>query len=104
MTRPPNPIAPSLRALADRMDGELHTGRLPRLLSATDASEYQELPLAVALPRSEHDLRELLAFARAHRVGLVPRTARGEETQQPPALVEQDALQTLNLFLLIHKP
>lgn len=75
MTRPPNPIAPSLRALADRMDGELHTGRLPRLLYATDASEYQELPLAVALPRSEHDLRELLAFARAHRVGLVPRTA-----------------------------
>ncbi|MBI2516571.1 MAG: FAD-binding protein [Opitutae bacterium] len=46
-----------------------------RTLYATDASEYQELPLAVALPRSEADVRELIAFAHRHHVGLVPRAA-----------------------------
>jgi FAD/FMN-containing dehydrogenase/Fe-S oxidoreductase len=62
-------------ALAAALDGELHTGRTLRLLYATDASEYQELPTAVALPRREADVRALLAFARRHRIGLIPRTA-----------------------------
>ena len=46
-----------------------------RALYATDASEYQEHPLAVALPSSESDLRELVSFAHQHRVGLIPRAA-----------------------------
>jgi FAD/FMN-containing dehydrogenase/Fe-S oxidoreductase len=61
--------------LASTLEGEIHTGQTLRLLYATDASEYQEVPLAVAFPRSENDLRSLIAFARAHRVGLIPRTA-----------------------------
>ena len=66
---------PDFPVLAAALDGELHTGRAWRLLYATDASEYQEMPAAVALPRSENDLRTLLAFARRHRLGLIPRTA-----------------------------
>jgi FAD/FMN-containing dehydrogenase/Fe-S oxidoreductase len=46
-----------------------------RTLYATDASEYQEMPLAVALPKDETDLGELVRFARDHRVGLIPRAA-----------------------------
>jgi FAD/FMN-containing dehydrogenase/Fe-S oxidoreductase len=46
-----------------------------RRLYATDASEYQEMPVAVAFPRSEADVRELIAFANEHRIGLIPRTA-----------------------------
>ncbi len=61
--------------LSARLDGELHTGRTQRLLYATDASEYQETPLAVALPASESDVAQLIAFAREHRIGLIPRTA-----------------------------
>jgi len=61
--------------LASTLEGELHTGRALRLIYATDASEYQEIPAAVVLPRSEADLRTLLAFAREHRIGLIPRTA-----------------------------
>ncbi len=57
------------------LDGEVHTGRAMRLMYATDASEYQEVPLAVAFPRSETDVRHLLAFAREHEIGLIPRTA-----------------------------
>ena len=67
--------APDLAALAARLTGEFHPGRLMRALYATDASEYQESPLAVALPRSEADVRELVRFAATHRIGLIPRTA-----------------------------
>jgi FAD/FMN-containing dehydrogenase/Fe-S oxidoreductase len=66
---------PDLTALAARLEGPLHTGALMRALYATDASEYQERPLAVALPRSEADVRELVLFAARHRTGLIPRGA-----------------------------
>lgn len=61
--------------LATRLHGELHHDALMRKLYATDASEYQELPAAVAFPRDEHDIRELVAFANAQRLSLVPRAA-----------------------------
>src|SRR5688500_11736828 len=66
---------PDLRPLAARLSGELHFDRGMRTLYATDASEYQEMPLAVAFPRTEEDVRELLLFANHHGVGLVPRAA-----------------------------
>jgi FAD/FMN-containing dehydrogenase/Fe-S oxidoreductase len=73
------PVAPVERAdlhrLATRLAGELRFDATMRTLYATDASEYQELPVAVALPRTEADLRELIAFARRHHTGLIPRAA-----------------------------
>ncbi|MCA9176139.1 MAG: FAD-binding protein, partial [Planctomycetales bacterium] len=64
-----------LNDLRGRLQGELQWGSLMRRIYATDASAYQELPLAVAIPRSEDDLRELIAFAARHQVGLIPRAA-----------------------------
>lgn len=64
-----------LRSLAARFDGELHLDHTVRAIYATDASEYQELPLAVAFPRSEEALGELVAFAVRERVPLIPRAA-----------------------------
>ena len=46
-----------------------------RLLYATDASAYRELPLAVALPKSVADIKKLIAFAHAQHTSLIPRTA-----------------------------
>src|SRR6478736_1957233 len=69
------PSTPDLAPLAARLGGALHTGAVIRALYATDASEYQELPLAVALPRFEADVGELVRFAAQHGVGLIPRTA-----------------------------
>ena len=60
-------------ALASRLQGELHTDDLHRILFATDASVYRELPLAVAFPRSEEDVAACVDFARTHRVPLTPR-------------------------------
>ena len=66
---------PDLSSLAARLTGELHYDRIMRTLYATDASEYQELPVAVALPKTEADVRALIAFANEHGIGLIPRTA-----------------------------
>lgn len=65
----------TLTDLKAQLVGELHTGDTMRRIYATDASAYQEIPLAVAFPADEADLRQLIAFANAHSVGLIPRTA-----------------------------
>jgi FAD/FMN-containing dehydrogenase/Fe-S oxidoreductase len=67
--------AVDLDELAGRLEGELRRDDLTLTIYATDASEYQERPLAVALPRSEADVQELVRFAARHRVGLIPRAA-----------------------------
>lgn len=64
-----------LDSLKARLQGPLYTGDLMRRLYATDASAYQELPLAVALPETEADLAELVRFAGAQGIGLIPRAA-----------------------------
>jgi len=42
---------------------------------STDASVYQERPLAVTIPKDTDDLKRLIEFAQEHRVTLIPRTA-----------------------------
>ena len=69
------PASEDFSRLGASLEGELRTGRMMRLLYATDASEYQELPAAVAMPRGEADVQKLLAFANAHNIGLIPRAA-----------------------------
>ena len=64
-----------LNSLAARLEGELLFDGLARTAYSTDASEYQERPLAVALPRSEADVGELVRFAAATGTGLIPRAA-----------------------------
>ena len=62
-------------ALRARLDGELHTDQVRLILYSTDASDYRERPLAVAYPRHENDIRELVRFAARENVTLIPRTA-----------------------------
>jgi FAD/FMN-containing dehydrogenase/Fe-S oxidoreductase len=69
------PAAGDFQQLASRLQGELHLGDAVRTLYATDASEYREMPAAVAYPAAEADLQELIAFARRRRIGLILRTA-----------------------------
>ncbi|HEY0434918.1 MAG TPA: FAD-linked oxidase C-terminal domain-containing protein, partial [Chitinophagaceae bacterium] len=64
-----------LRELSEQLEGELYYDNTMRLLYATDASAYRELPLAVAVPRSVADLKTLIAFARQEKTSLIPRTA-----------------------------
>lgn len=61
--------------LKEKLRGEFHDGELMRRIYATDASAFQEMPLAVAFPKDVDDLRTLIAFANKHHIGLIPRTA-----------------------------
>lgn len=69
------PTQNALLKLANSLDGELYWDDLMRTLYATDASVYREMPLAVAYPKGEEDLRRLIAFARDRQAPLIPRAA-----------------------------
>ncbi|CCH51889.1 D-lactate dehydrogenase (cytochrome) [Fibrisoma limi BUZ 3] len=79
-------IAPTRFAdLRSSFEGELYFDESPehtaqRILYATDASVYQEMPVAVAIPKSVADIKQLIRFARQQgqngaAVGLIPRAA-----------------------------
>lgn len=57
------------------LSGELFYDNAHRVLYATDASAYRELPIAVAIPRDEEDIKKLILFANDHNVSLIPRAA-----------------------------
>ncbi|HRZ75813.1 MAG TPA: FAD-binding and (Fe-S)-binding domain-containing protein, partial [Bacteroidales bacterium] len=65
----------ALEALAAEFEGEIFTDYDYRLLYATDASAYREVPLAIARPRHKEDILRLIRLASEHRIGLIPRTA-----------------------------
>ena len=62
-------------ALPTSFQFEFNTGSTLRTLYATDASEYQELPTAVAFPETPEHIRELILYARANKLNLIPRGA-----------------------------
>ncbi|QJD78638.1 FAD-binding and (Fe-S)-binding domain-containing protein [Spirosoma rhododendri] len=74
------PASAPFASLLPSFEGDLYFDQSPqhtaqRLLYATDASVYQEMPIAVALPKSVADIKRLLRFAQQHILGLIPRAA-----------------------------
>lgn len=66
-------ITDKLKRLKDDLEGELYRDSLQKILYATDASAYRQMPLAIAVPRTVDDIKKLVRFARAERTGLIPR-------------------------------
>lgn len=64
-----------LDSLGKELEGTVEFGSLIRKLYSTDASVYQEMPTAVAFPKSDADIQKLILFANEHSVSLIPRTA-----------------------------
>jgi len=64
-----------LKQLSQELEGEFYFDNTMRILYATDASAYREMPLAVAIPQSIEDLKKLIHFARSEKTSLIPRTA-----------------------------
>ncbi len=64
-----------LQQLQSQLSGELFFDNAMRTLYATDASVYRELPLAVAYPKNEQDIKLLIRFAAENKTSLIPRTA-----------------------------
>lgn len=56
-------------------NGEFYFDSLHTSLYATDASVYRKIPLAVAYPKNERGIKQLVAFADSNGSSLIPRTA-----------------------------
>lgn len=56
--------------------GEVRTDLLHRILYSTDASAYRETPLAVAFPKDETDVQEIVRYASRNHINLIPRAGR----------------------------
>ncbi len=64
-----------LKLLANSLEGDFFTDNTMRILYATDASAYREMPLAVAIPKTAADIKKIISFAQSNKTSLIPRTA-----------------------------
>jgi len=61
--------------LSSSLEGEFYTDKTLRTLYATDASAYKQLPLAVAIPKTNKDIKTIIDFARENQLSIIPRAA-----------------------------
>lgn len=59
--------------LKSTLEGDLFIDHVQRVLYATDASQYKELPLAVTKPKTKEDIKKIIAFARENNTSIIPR-------------------------------
>jgi FAD/FMN-containing dehydrogenase/Fe-S oxidoreductase len=69
-----------LKQLAAKISGELYFNitaehQMRLMAYSTDASVYQEKPLAVAIPKSVEDIQAIIQFALTNNITLIPRAA-----------------------------
>jgi FAD/FMN-containing dehydrogenase len=57
------------------LEGDFFTDQVHRVLYATDASQYKEVPQAVCRPKSVADIRKIIAYARENHSSVIPRGA-----------------------------
>lgn len=66
-------MQPDFDLLKSQLHGDLFTDNVQRVLYSTDASQYKELPLAVARPKNREDIQKIIAFARKNGTSVIPR-------------------------------
>ncbi|MBT4414170.1 MAG: FAD-binding protein [Polaribacter sp.] len=65
----------NLDTLHNSLSGDVLFDNLQKSIYATDASVYRKIPLAVAFPKDEKDIKTLIDFAIKNSITLIPRTA-----------------------------
>ncbi len=75
MPADPAPDRAAWQELEATLGDACHRDLATRTAYATDASEYQQVPLAVVTPRHDDDVIAVLRFAGHHRLGVIPRGA-----------------------------
>lgn len=68
-------ITVNLEELSNIIEGEVCFDDLHKSIYATDASVYRKIPLGVAYPKNNTDIKEIVHFATKNNISLVPRTA-----------------------------
>ncbi len=66
---------PVIAEFSKAIEGRFLVSEADRLMYATDASAYREIPLAVAIPATKEDIRQLILLAQKHGLSLIPRAA-----------------------------
>jgi FAD/FMN-containing dehydrogenase/Fe-S oxidoreductase len=61
--------------LKKEIKGDVFTDDFNRILYATDASSYREIPLAVTRPKGKEDIKKIIEFARSVNSSVIPRGA-----------------------------
>jgi FAD/FMN-containing dehydrogenase/Fe-S oxidoreductase len=64
-----------LKMLSAQLEGDLYTDLSMRLMYATDASVYREIPMAVIRPKNTEDIKKVINFASANCMTVIPRGA-----------------------------
>ncbi|MCS2714818.1 FAD-binding protein [Bacteroides thetaiotaomicron] len=59
--------------LQNKIQGELFTDTLHRIIYSTDASGYREEPFGVVYPKDSEDIRIIVSFAIQNHLNLIPR-------------------------------
>jgi len=59
--------------LKQSLDGDVFTDQVQRVIYATDASSYREIPQAVTRPKNKEDIRKIIQFARQTGTSVIPR-------------------------------
>ncbi len=62
-----------LGRLADLIKGELLTDDLHKILYATDASVYREIPIGVAYPKDARDVMWIIQYCNKNSIPIIPR-------------------------------
>lgn len=60
-------------SLKNSLDGDVFTDQVQKVIYATDASSYREIPQAVTRPKNKEDIRKIIEFARLHKTSVIPR-------------------------------
>ncbi|HKJ40809.1 MAG TPA: FAD-binding oxidoreductase, partial [Sunxiuqinia sp.] len=61
--------------LKSALEGDIYTDNVQRVIYATDASSYREIPQAVCKPKTKEDVRQIIQFARENKTSIIPRAA-----------------------------
>ena len=59
--------------LKQSLDGDVFTDQVQKVIYATDASSYREIPQAVTRPKNKEDIRKIIDFARQTGTSVIPR-------------------------------
>jgi FAD/FMN-containing dehydrogenase/Fe-S oxidoreductase len=59
--------------LKQSLDGDVFTDQVQKVIYATDASSYREIPQAVTRPKNKEDIRKIIQFARQTGTSVIPR-------------------------------
>ncbi len=67
--KPTDPFSP----LKQSLDGDVFTDQVQKVIYATDASSYREIPVAVTRPKNKEDIRKIIGFAQRMGTSVIPR-------------------------------